>query len=144
LSGNINKDYRFAGDGSPSGRGSTATRVRVYSIPFHTTILHELFLRLKARSFHHPRRGYSTQMPFNGCINPDHTGMGKPFGKASTCLREAASAKAGGRIKVGVVRRSVSPLTSVASRSDLTLSPQGRGNAIHPPSKAGGYSGTFL
>jgi len=33
-------------------------RVRAYSIPFHTTILHEISLRLKARGFHHPRRGH--------------------------------------------------------------------------------------
>jgi hypothetical protein len=32
--------------------------VRAYSIPFHTTILHETFLRLKARGFHHPRGGH--------------------------------------------------------------------------------------
>ena len=33
-------------------------RVRAYSVPSHTTILHEIFLRLKARGFHHPRRGH--------------------------------------------------------------------------------------
>ena len=41
-----------------------------------------------------------------------------------------------GRTKVGVTIRPF-PLT-------LTLSPQGRGEAIHPPSRAEGYSGTFL
>ena len=33
-------------------------RVRAYLVPFHTTILHETFLRLKARGFHHPRWGH--------------------------------------------------------------------------------------
>jgi hypothetical protein len=33
--------------------------------------------------------------------------------------------------------KSISPLT-------LTLSPQGREKTIHPPSRAGGYSGIFL
>jgi len=32
--------------------------VRAYSIPFHTTILHETLLRLKAMGFHHPRGGH--------------------------------------------------------------------------------------
>ena len=32
--------------------------VRAYLVPFHTTILHEIPLRLKARGFHHPRRGH--------------------------------------------------------------------------------------
>jgi hypothetical protein len=33
-------------------------RVRAYPISFHATILHEISLRLKARDFHHPRRGH--------------------------------------------------------------------------------------
>jgi len=32
--------------------------VRAYLVPFHTTILHETSLRLKARGFHHPRTGH--------------------------------------------------------------------------------------
>lgn len=32
--------------------------VRAYPIPFHTTILHETLLRLKARGFQHPRGGH--------------------------------------------------------------------------------------
>jgi hypothetical protein len=31
-------------------------------------------------------------------MNPDNTDRGKPFGKASTCLRVAASAKAGAHL----------------------------------------------
>ena len=43
-------------------------------------------------------RKWAAPINLNGCKKNHETNMGKPVGKASACLREAASAKAGANL----------------------------------------------
>jgi hypothetical protein len=77
-----------------------------------------------------PCRGYLNP---NNAEKPDKADMGKPFGKASTCLRVAASAKAGANLYTKRHAPSLNKLEFI--RSEILRSHKQSQNARLPKSR---------